>query len=780
MTVNTKIIISIILYVSINVYAQNDSLLNILKSQKDIEKAVTYNLLARSFIKSNPQKSIEYINKSIEFSTKFKQNKETAQSYVYMAVINKRATKFNDAKNFYTKAIINAEIAKDTMLLSKAYNGLAQVNYNTGNYKAAINWINKAIKYKDLVNDKHGEAVAYNTLGNIYNEWGKKDSSIISYQKSLKIFEESGNLYGISANLNAIGVIYEVMANFTDINRFNQALDYYNQALKINLKLNDKIEIANSYNNIGNINSQIFSHYNEIIIITNNNTEVKKLIEEKNKAYEKAEKNLLESKIIREEIDDIRGIISSEINLGRLYLDTNKTNIAINHFEKAYKSTIKTNDIYNSIICLHHLATAYRRKKIYNKALKYAYDALKLAKEKKILKLEKDITNELSKIYEKKRNFKKSLDFKKKYITLSDSILISENSKLVEDLNKKYETDKKEAQIKLQNSELKKKELENRQQEMLIYGFSVVFLLILGVIVLIYRQYKHKKKANEKLEAKNKLITNQKKEITDSILYAKRIQTAILPQGDYIQETLPERFILFKPRDIVSGDFYWLKDINNEDTVICTAADCTGHGVPGAFMSMLGVAFLNEIIARPGIKTTGEVLNKLRESVIKSLHQTGREGETKDGMDISFVAINYKTYIVQFSGANNPLYVIRENNKNEIICDKKIEGNSHTLYEIKGDKMPIGIYRKDRMKGFKTIEIQLEKGDLIYLFSDGYADQFGGPEGKKFKYKPFKKLILDNCTKSMNEQSEILNTTIENWKGNLEQVDDIILIGIKL
>ena len=775
----TNIYIFLILLFSFSVSAQNDSLINILNKQNDNKKAETLNLIARGLIKSNPEKSIEYINQSISFSTKFKQNTETAKSYIYLAVINKRATKFIEAKDFYQKAILNAEIANDTMLLSKAFNGLAQVDYNTGNYEEAIKWLNKTIKYKNLVNDKHGEAVAYNTLGNVYNESGKKDSSIISYQKSLKIFEETGDLYGISANLNAIGVIYEVMANFTDINRFNQALDYYNQALEINLKLNDKIEIANSYNNIGNVNSQIFTHYTKVIKITKDKEKIKKLIESKNKVYDKAEKNLLESKKIREETNDIRGLISSEINLGRLYLDTNKYDISIKHIEKAYKSTIETNDVYNSIICLHHLATAYRHKKLYIKALKYGYDALKLAKEKKILKLEKDITEELSKIYEKEGNFGKALNYKKKFITLNDSILISENSKLVEDLNKKYQTDKKEAQIKLQNSEIKKKELENQQQQMLIYGFAIVILLVFGVIILIYRQYKHKKKANEELEAKNTLITNQKQEITDSILYAKRIQTAILPEGDYIQELLPERFILFKPRDIVSGDFYWLKEIKSADTVVCTAADCTGHGVPGAFMSMLGVAFLNEIIARPGIKTTGEVLNQLRESVITSLHQTGREGEAKDGMDISFVAINYKTNKVQYSGANNPLYIIRENSKSEIICDKKIVDKTHTLYEIKGDKMPIGIYGAE-MKGFKTIEIQLEKGDIIYLFSDGYADQFGGPKGKKFKYKPFKQLLLDSCTKPMEEQSKILNTSIENWKGDLEQIDDIILIGIKL
>jgi hypothetical protein len=175
-------------------------------------------------------------------------------------------------------------------------------------------------------------------------------------------------------------------------------------------------------------------------------------------------------------------------------------------------------------------------------------------------------------------------------------------------------------------------------------------------------------------------------------------------------------------------------------------------------------------------KKNSYIINK--ESVIKSLHQTGREGEAKDGMDISFVAFNKEKLTLEFSGANNPLYIVRDNNKKAIQSDKQVSNDTHTLYEIKGDKMPIGIYGA-KVNNFKTIDIKLEKGDAIYLFSDGYPDQFGGAKGKKFKYKPYKQIILDNVTKPMEEQKEILDTAFYNWKADHEQVDDIIVIGIR-
>ncbi len=264
-------------------------------------------------------------------------------------------------------------------------------------------------------------------------------------------------------------------------------------------------------------------------------------------------------------------------------------------------------------------------------------------------------------------------------------------------------------------------------------------------------------------ESQRDEIAHQKKDIEDSILYAKRIQNAILPPKKLISRSMPENFILFKPRDIVSGDFYWAAEKNN--ITYYAAADCTGHGVPGAFMSMLGISFLNDIIrtAEKELKAS-EILDRLKEKVIDALHQTGDAQEAKDGMDISLCKINKEKELVEYAGAFNPLYIVRNG---EIL-----------IYEA--DRMPIGIYDFEGAGDtFTNHEIKLIKGDTLYNFSDGYADQFGGPKDKKFMIGRFKKMLLKIQDLSMEEQRKYLDNTIENWMENYEQVDDILVIGVK-
>lgn len=257
------------------------------------------------------------------------------------------------------------------------------------------------------------------------------------------------------------------------------------------------------------------------------------------------------------------------------------------------------------------------------------------------------------------------------------------------------------------------------------------------------------------------MITQQKQEITDSIHYARRIQAALLPPTQILNKHTSDHFILFKPKDIVSGDFYWMTEKNEK--LIVTAVDCTGHGVPGAFMSMLGVSYLNEIVNMMDEVDAGELLNQMREYVIHSLRQKETEGESKDGMDMALCIIDTRGQTLQFAGANNPLYLLRNGE----------------LIETRGDKMPIGIHARDD-QSFTKHTIDLRDGDSIYLFSDGYADQFGGPEGKKFKYKPFKNLLISNNHLPMDEQKKVLDQTFMSWKGDLPQIDDVVVIGIKL
>ncbi|HET6244060.1 MAG: SpoIIE family protein phosphatase [Bacteroidetes bacterium] len=261
-------------------------------------------------------------------------------------------------------------------------------------------------------------------------------------------------------------------------------------------------------------------------------------------------------------------------------------------------------------------------------------------------------------------------------------------------------------------------------------------------------------------------IENKNKDITDSINYAKRIQKAILPEESKLKAYFADSFILFKPKDIVSGDFYWFNSCNHLDQqkFIVAAADCTGHGVPGAFLSMIGNSFLNQIVNEKNISVPSEILEHLRKGIIYALKQKGEQGENKDGMDIALISIDTKKMILNFSGAQNPLYLIRNN----------------LVEQIKGDKFPIGVYPGSELNAFTNNEIGLQKGDLVYIFTDGYADQFGGPKGKKFKYKQLQELLLSMQDKAMEEQKELLDNTFEMYRGELNQVDDILIIGIRI
>ena len=329
-----------------------------------------------------------------------------------------------------------------------------------------------------------------------------------------------------------------------------------------------------------------------------------------------------------------------------------------------------------------------------------------------------------------------------------------------------------EEKIKVQLATLEK-------QRLILYFVIFALLLVSFLGYYIYRSYKIKKEANIRLEEKNRTISRQKdeierqrdlaaaqrdqiayqkKHIEDSIMYAKRIQTALIPSLELFSDKL-EHFVLYKPLAIVSGDFYWVSTVDNKQIII--SADCTGHGVPGAFMSMLGVTMLNEIINSKGVIMPDQIAEDLRQGVIKSFNQVVDEDSLKDGMDIAICTVDFDTNTLWFSGANSPLYLIR----------------GGELIHYRGDKMPIAIHY--RMQPFTLHKIELQKGDKFYIFSDGFADQFGGPKQKKFMSMQLKQTLVAMNDTPMLKQAEELNKIFEEWRGDSPQVDDVTLIGVK-
>jgi serine phosphatase RsbU (regulator of sigma subunit) len=448
---------------------------------------------------------------------------------------------------------------------------------------------------------------------------------------------------------------------------------------------------------------------------------------------------------------------------------------AIIYGEKALVIAKQMNNIVTTESALKFLALTYLEMKNVKQANAYIEDALAMVEKTDSYVDRLYIYSAYSQIKFESKEIEKGAEYLQKYYEIKDSLRNTEILKSTQELETKYETEKKELLLKHANSELNLQEEKNKQKTIIIWLGAAAFIGTLFFLIIAFVNYKKAKKANliinnqnQVLELQKKEVENQKhiieekqSEIISSINYAQRIQRAVLTGEDVWNKISKEHFIVFQPRDIVSGDFYWAHVLSN-GRAIFTLADCTGHGVPGGFMSMLGNSFLNELVVENKLFKADEILNRLRDKVIAALFQQGQT-EQKDGMDMALCVWNKMDNTIEFAGANNALYLVR---------DKQIT-------EYKGDKMPIGSYLEENKK-FKAQKISLLAGDMIYLSTDGFADQFGGEKGKKFKYKQLEELLLDVSDIPVQQQKNKLQNTFIDWKRNYEQTDDVSLIGIKV
>ncbi len=815
-------------------------------TNNDSLKSVYYKQLASYFFIKDKTKAYSYIDSVIFFAKKTKNKQFYLLQRLYLANTQLYDYKYRQALNNFKELLVEFTEINDTPNFAIQLNNIGFAYYNLAKYDSAKAYFLQSIKfYKKIGNEKQA-AQTLNNIGIIYDIYGKPIKAIDYYMQALKIYNKQKEYaYYIGTAIN-IGVVYlnqqqfksaidfaleninyldsiknkrlkiDYLQNlaiaYDDINDFGNALKYYNLALKYSQEINDNLRTAKVYTNLSSSYSM----------------QGKK---------EESLKYAIKAIEIKKEIGDLASLVISQLGLADSYRNYGYNYDAIKYYIIGIKNAEKIK--YQQYIRMGYLG--------------------------------------LSKSYFNINDYKNAYLFLSKYTDLNDSLINTENNKVLSELKTKYQTEKKEQQIKIQKDKIEKQQIKQEKTSLQRNFILVGLVLTLVLAVVILRSYYQKKKANQKLteqkmhiaeqneelnqqneeitaqrdeiEAQRNTVVKQKEQIeeihlrlTDSIEYAKRIQKSILPKQNELNNYFPDNFIFFKPKDVVSGDFYWWKHLG--DYTVITAADCTGHGVPGAFMSMLGISLLREIVEKENIIETGKILNLLRENIIASLQQAEDNDElqqelsVKDGIDMAIISINHKTNIVQFSGANNPLYIIKpvianeqsergnlpkdnlplrgavttkqSHQENKPVIPNKEErrvkeshqknnqpltdshglrprddalilvmtNNELGLYEIKPDKMPIAIYAKK--DNFTTYKIQLEKGDQLYMFSDGYADQFGGPKSKKFKYKPFKRLLLENANKPMKEQKEILEKIFTEWKGNNEQVDDVTVVGLKI
>lgn len=684
----------------------------------------------------------------------------------------------SDPKKIQTIPLSSSDTSRINVLAKKA-NDYALV----GQLDEAMRFTRMVRSYSEKAGYMKGIGMSLTTEGRVMYRRSKYDSALFVLNKALTIARELKDSSLQSVALLNLGNAYSYMGNHTS------AIEYFFKGLAIEEKLKSKEYLQWYFNNIG------------VVFATQKNYP-------KGLEYFLKSKNVAESRAYSKSVDLLYN------NIGWVYMLLDKKDSALFFLKKSLQLTQKSKDKYTLALCLHNLGELYLRLKQYDKAYQYCsqsyelskqqgyrdqmvanlltlgslqieqknYDAaenyllqgIKLAKLIQAKIMIKDVSLLIATLYEKQKSYEKAYNYYEMYANMKDTVLNQENSKRITEMNTKYNTEQKEKEIELmkkneeiQNLELSKRGYELDQQRSISLSIFIGFLLLMIAALLVYNQYILNKKTNYKLQKaytliaeKNALIEKSNAIITDSITYAKNLQDAILPNAKDLVKIFPDDFfVLHRPSHIVSGDFYWCS--SQQDKTILVVADCTGHGVPGAFMSMIGNALLNEIVNERKITDPEKIAALLDKRVIDLLHQY-ENSQQYDGMDISICCIDRHTKELTFTGARHCMYTY-----------------NGRLKKLKGDPYSIGGAQHQHTKKFTSQTLSFEEGARMYFLTDGYCDQSGGTDNKRFTSRQLEALLSQIQHIAMQDQKEKLEQAFESWKGTTKQRDDVLVIGLK-
>ena len=700
----------IVLINTCSLYAEAQDSLSLYKKLNQAANAqqkVQANIdLAKYFLQKNTPKCLEFTSKAIKLSDEGDYKDGKADAICVEGEAHFLQGNFDEANLKFTEALTLYKKSKNNIGIAECYEGLGKVAYK--------------------------------------NE--EMDAALTHFSEALKLFEKEKYKNALPGLYINIGLLYDEVTNY------KQALDFYNKALTLAQEINDEVAEASCYTNIGGI----YTAQGKYTL-----------------AISYMEKSLK----LKEKAGNKKGMALTLNNLGAVYYELEDVDKALEKFQQAYDIYIEINDVKSIFPACNNIGTINLEKGNYDKALIYFNKAYDLAKAKesvadKILCLEN-----LTLLYKNLGKPSQALDYSMECSSLKDTLYNKEQTSITAEMQTRFATEKKQQENEILN-------LQVKSESFVKTIFIIAAGLLLIIAFFIFRGLRQKQKVNLALEEKNRIIEEQKqtvehqkliveeqnKDITDSIRYAERIQSAILPPDKQWLSLFPQSFVFYKPKDILSGDFYWIEQ--KGDLVFVAAADCTGHGVPGALISIVNYNLLNKAVLEKDLNNPADILNYVNHQLILALHQTYQESSVKDGMDISLCVLNTKTFELNYSGANNPIYIIRH--------IENATSDSAEITEVKADKFPVGAFIDEQVQSFTTKKMQLQKNDLVYLFSDGYADQFGGEKGKKFKYKQLKDILVETHHLPMNKQQLILEEKFTNWKGKLEQVDDVLVIGIRV
>lgn len=679
-------------------FTQNEiTILENLLKGKDLNRSVQLiDSMGLLARKKDPATALPFLDRTIQLGKDFGKDSVIAKALWSKSKIYRKKGEFDLAEKNLLEAGVLFKPYHNPDWDIAILSDYATICMMKGVYDIALQKYLDAVKIAEKHSMKEELPSLYANIGNIFIFNENYDKTIEFYTKAYDGFMDKGDTINAALTLDNLGLVHSKKK------KFEIAIQYHLKALKTIERINAKGYLGECYVNIGNA----YTGMNK---------------------YDQALEYLLKGKSIYEEQQTKYGLASVYINIGEVYLKQKKYKEALNEFQIGYQISVEIASF----------------------------------------ELEKEYAFNLSQTYEEMGNKENALYFYKTYSSLKDSIFNKENAQQINELTEKFESKQKQTEIDLLTKDKQISEAKIKQNKTTTSFLIIGIILTIVLLTTLFYRFNEKKKAHLLLEEKNRAIHEQKKlvevkqnEIIDSINYAKKLQGAILLSESDLKKHFDEIFILYKPKDIVSGDFYWFSE--SEQNKILAVADCTGHGVPGGFMSMLGYESLQDVALRKEISTTSQALTSLDKKITDSLNKSDRT--FRDGMDIALIAINKTLNELQYSGANRPLIQI---SKGELI-------------EHKPDKQAIGGNIDNAEKSYTTKYINCDKGDLFYMFTDGYADQFGGPNEKKFKYKNLLSAIHKNHQLSLEQQKTELDKLFSDWKGKLEQLDDVCIIGIKI
>ncbi len=795
-------LLSLIAPLAVLAQERTDSLERALeKASTKKEKARTLNELSSAWSSRDYQKALDLARKAKKLATEAGYQHGIAEAHHMMGVANDKKGNYDRALEHYSKALPFWKEVGDREKIATTYNNMGVVHYFQGNYPKAIHNYKKAIRIKEELGDQQALARTYNNIGIIHKDQGRYDKAIENYLKCLRIEEKRGDTSGIAGTYTNLGMLYHRQGDQ------HKALEHLRKSLEYIKDLGDKEGMANVLHNIG-------------------------LAHEELENYQKALNYFKRSLRIEKELKNKKGIATSYGHIADLLLKIHKEEKGEFEAVDAHKGPLseekgslldsaemlqrRSMAGYRSIGYREGLAHSYRsvgkiahHKKRYRTAVERFKKASGIADSLGIRPFYFKVQKDLAKSYAALGAHDKAYTHHQEYARVKDSVINEERQEKIAQLEARFEAEKQKRRIKvLQKEKEKQKALakaERQQDRAIIYSVSgglLCVLILLGVLWGRFRVIRRQRdlleektaeldRAYQKLEGAHQNLQEKSQEINDSIKYASFIQDAILPEEEKLSEVLGEHFTLLKPQATVSGDLYWC--YGKEDRSLWAAVDCTGHGVPGAFMSMIAHSLLDETVIEKGERDPGRILEQLREGLAQKLGKS----EQKDGMDLALCELSYGkdgSPLLRFAGANNPLYIIRDgigdeppefltyqNGEASELEEERILPfkNSSDGLIIRGDKRSIGFEERQSI-AFTTFEFAVKEGDLLYCFSDGFPDQFGGPSGKKFRYSSFQELLLEIRKKPLGEQKRLLEERFEEWKGDHEQVDDVLVIGTRI